>query len=775
MRRRKTIYAVLVLSLALLFLFAALHSAPARSWVRSRLVQTLLDSGIEARVADLSYNALTLRIRLERPRLAAVGRSELPFFEADSLVVDVPWSWFWSEPYLQDLEVLRPRIRMLSDSAGGNFPELSAGGLGDSRPLLPGFDRLLIEEASIEWTDGGRDAELRLQGVNLIWSPDAGGNPSGRLESLGGGLIRWGDRETSVIGLSTGLSLDGPAIALENLEITFPFGGLSGAASLPLREAAELSGTLTGTVDTERLAEVIGASSFQSRGILRLNAELAGTSRDPSVRVNVSGESLGLLNFEPVEFELDATINRRMVAISALRLLSGSARVDGSGSLPFVESSAAGRMEVEFSGLNTEALSAGLIEETTAWPAAALDGDITATWQGPNRTEPELRVEIQATPLAGSQTRLPLEGRLSMEIAGGRWTINADGSVADSIVLDTTATGELDGLDLAASTLDGNLSITIPAVGPLVSNALGSAPVVAGNVRAELDLSGSIRDPGARGSIGIDELSIGPVFVGHAGADIELDGTGLDVRSLTAEPAGGDLVGELHLDFSTGLLEGGARIDIVELADFARQAPERWRPQGTVEVRVEVDGRFDEANLAFELESGPLRLGGQAVDQVSAQGRWASGVLNVERFELHQSTGSTTSPGGLRASAVYRPADASFELTMTGEGLRLDAVPSREPGATSLPLAASFGLQVDGSGTFDAPSVQATIELAELDYRGARLGPLTADVTLDQDILRLEAISNVFSSRVSATLGTRPWGAFALASETDNLDLARVA
>ena len=151
-RRRRWRRVVLASALAaLLALVAAAHLPPVRQRVLNAALQWANPRfGVVARATGLDYNLLTLRFTVHGPSVAAAHAIDRPFFAADRIEVDLPWSWVVGRRALQALRVDAPRLTIASDASDRfNLPTVrgtSGGGTPDRdrRALAPrrlGVDR----------------------------------------------------------------------------------------------------------------------------------------------------------------------------------------------------------------------------------------------------------------------------------------------------------------------------------------------------------------------------------------------------------------------------------------------------------------------------------------------------------------------------------------------------------------------------------------------------------------------------------------------------------
>jgi hypothetical protein len=105
------------LVVALVLLTSLLHAPFVRARVPAAALARLQDSGIRASADRLDYNLFALTGGLQGVTLTAAG-SDTPFFSADAIRFDLPWSVVGGTPAVQSLELDRPRIAIVRQADG---------------------------------------------------------------------------------------------------------------------------------------------------------------------------------------------------------------------------------------------------------------------------------------------------------------------------------------------------------------------------------------------------------------------------------------------------------------------------------------------------------------------------------------------------------------------------------------------------------------------------------------------------------------------------------
>ena len=211
---------------ALLVLVAvAIHTSPVRSAVNSWVVTKLQSAaGVRATIARLDYNLFTLTFSAGNVTLAAEG-SSVPFFSAETVRVDLPWTIVRGRIAVESLEVDNPSVTIVREADGTlNLPTTS-GAASEPAPGSIDVGRFVIRGLRVRYEDrpAGVLVDARDIDVNLERPPGSllNGRLSGREIA-----VRISEHETGLSKLDGRLAFDGTALALEDLAVEAPQGRL---------------------------------------------------------------------------------------------------------------------------------------------------------------------------------------------------------------------------------------------------------------------------------------------------------------------------------------------------------------------------------------------------------------------------------------------------------------------------------------------------------------------------------------------------------------------
>ncbi len=238
----------LILGSAVPALFAlvavVIHTPPVRSAVNSWAVTKLQSAaGVRATIARLDYNLFTLTFSAGNITLAAEG-SSVPFFSAEAVRVDLPWTILRGFIAIESLEIDNPSVTIVTRGGWNAQPPDEPLEL----PRTPRLDRLTLADSSF----GVFGSATRIDPPGCSSMPATSTSiSSGRPRSLLNGrlsgreiAVRISEHETGLSKLDGRLAFDGTALALEDLAVEAPQGRLrvdgklSGPAGVRTRRAA---------------------------------------------------------------------------------------------------------------------------------------------------------------------------------------------------------------------------------------------------------------------------------------------------------------------------------------------------------------------------------------------------------------------------------------------------------------------------------------------------------------------------------------------------------
>src|SRR5262245_27194295 len=118
------------IAIAGLVLTAAVHLPFVRARVLSWAAAELGRRGIQLQAERLHYNLFALTVGLDRVTMRSVGAAT-PFFEADTVRLNLPLSALAGKLRIQSIDVARPRLTIIRSADGTwNLPPSSGDSSG---------------------------------------------------------------------------------------------------------------------------------------------------------------------------------------------------------------------------------------------------------------------------------------------------------------------------------------------------------------------------------------------------------------------------------------------------------------------------------------------------------------------------------------------------------------------------------------------------------------------------------------------------------------------
>ena len=152
-RARRPLFIAVAIAALFALSAAAVHTPPVRSAVLSWAVARLrTGGGIQAAIGDLDYNLLTLGFSAHRITLAADG-SDLPFFSADAIRVNVPWTVVRGRIAIESLEIDNPTLTIVRLADGTFNLPASSGPATDPLTGPIDVDRLIVNGLALRYED----------------------------------------------------------------------------------------------------------------------------------------------------------------------------------------------------------------------------------------------------------------------------------------------------------------------------------------------------------------------------------------------------------------------------------------------------------------------------------------------------------------------------------------------------------------------------------------------------------------------------------------------
>jgi outer membrane protein assembly factor BamA/autotransporter translocation and assembly factor TamB len=766
--RARLLLLAIALAATTLILFAVAHTPPVRARVRTWAIGWLYSqAGIVASIDDLSYNLLTLDIRLDGVRLSADG-SATPFASARRVHLDVPWSAVFGALRLHSVELDEPAIELVRDAQGSlNLPQSSGGEGGTGLERLT-IERVGINRARVRYDDAAAGMGALVDGITVRLSRRTEGTIEGPLTVERGLSVQAGG--VAVNGaIDGGLSYDGQSIALNAIGLAMPQGRLvfDGRVGI-FGSSPRVQLSLAGVLRFEEAAALLGMESPPT-GLVSVSGAVDGPVAAPAASLMVTAPAIGWRHLDITNVELALRANG-----DGGSLERGTANVAG-GTL-----TAAGRLPFDTMRLTatTEArdvdagiLAAPLIPAALAArlnARAELDANLTG---GIDTLLADLNAsaEIRASATPGAPRSIGLDGDAALRSTNGVWRARHDLTLGRAIRF----AGVLDGR-FAGSVGEGrvagrvNASADDPAALLRLLHALDvSTPdwlqPIAGRIDAQVAVSGRLGDPTARGRAVIDGLQFGDLRPIHADAELALSSRGAAFDALRATVGRNELTGSGSVDLSSGALRGHLEADV---SDFAAFGPwiTAWRPAGEFRLQVDANGTRLRPRASASISGSSLRAAQQDLGTVTAELTYANDVVAATSVELRQPDG-----GRLSASGDYAVTTRRHALTLRTDAVRITPI---ETDAGAWPVAATVDGTLTSRGTLDAPQGGGRFTVQELLWDGIRVDTANAGLTLAPAGVTLNVTAPSFAVTASAVLVPRPPYRFTVDATADGTTAA---
>ena len=222
-------------------------------------------------------------------------------------------------------------------------------------------------------------------------------------------------------------------------------------------------------------------------------------------------------------------------------------------------------------------------------------------------------------------------------------------------------------------------------------------------------------------------------------ADIQFSPHNLAVRHATA--VHGDSV--VHFDASASLTSGEftpadtftANLDLqnADIAELQALAGYNYPVTGRATVTLQAGGTRDLPHVDGHVHLADAAAYGEPIQQFDSDVRWNSGQISLNNLRLAYRDAQAT--GG----ATYEPQTRTFRFNVSGKNFDLTRIPKLE--STRVPVEGSVDFTAQGSGTPEAPSIDAKVFVRDLTLDRERVGNLTVDALTEGGAVHLIARS----------------------------------
>jgi translocation and assembly module TamB len=237
-------------------------------------------------------------------------------------------------------------------------------------------------------------------------------------------------------------------------------------------------------------------------------------------------------------------------------------------------------------------------------------------------------------------------------------------------------------------------------------------------------------------------------------ADIQVGPRNVALRHATA--VHGDTTARFEM--SASLTKGGFSPADVFTANLDLQNADIAELQAIAGFDYPVTGRIDLGVQAAGTHAAPHAEGhvhltdavayGEPVQQFDSDLRWNNGEASLNNVRLTYRDAQAT--GG----AAYNPDTRVFHVNVTGKNFDLTRVPKLQNSRVPVEGRADFTAQ--GSGTPDAPAINAKILVRDLTLDHERTGDLNVDAVTEGDTVRISARSQFEHAQFSLDGTVRP-------------------
>ncbi len=398
-------------------------------------------------------------------------------------------------------------------------------------------------------------------------------------------------------------------------------------------------------------------------------------------------------------------------------------------------------------------------------PAGNATGTVDAGWKGsPKYVEIGFALDVSPPAKLAAQ-QLPLTAHALGKYRGGSDTlelsqftlttpasrVQAEGTLsASSSLRFSVSTTNLEEWRPLVAVLGGPTNLPFRVDGTAAFNGVAggtfSSPTLAGTLVAqdfEFTLPATSRTPEQQ--VQWDSLAASIQF---SSRDLKLRGGSLRRGDTTA-------------DFDiTALLQNGqfaeyspynARVNLhhVDVASTAALAGFDYPITGTADVSLQIAGTRAAPRVQGHIHAGNASAYGESIEKFEADLHIAEGETALNNIQL------THQDASMSGEAAYTPATQSFRLDLTGQNFDLARV--RQIHLDRLPIEGRADFTLRGSGTLNAPAINAGVHIRDLTLEGELAGGLDLESVTKDGELRVTGRSQFTRGTLSleGTVGMR--------------------
>ncbi len=775
----------LAIGLVLLGLFTVgawyLRSDHFREYVRARLMTALNEAtGGKAQIGSLQWNLSKLEFELHDITVRGnEPAGEAPFAHIDRLLVRAKIiSLFSSEIGLRYIEADRPQVHLITYPDGStNLPRPKRVRVA-TNPIDQLFslavEQAVISEGMIVWNDHPMPLDFSTNDLTATMAYDAAADRyDGRLQ-FGKLEAKYKTFRPLAANSEVDFSIFRTKFQLKAFRLSSGKTNVEASGELVDFHDPKVKLTYNALVDLAQAGAIMRNPQLQG-GLATLNGRGTWTPADfdtaGQITLRQVAVQLDQIRVQGIDAGGDFSLDKRrldlmhLVAHALGGEMKGDARIVNWSSPPQARELAAqkGTAHLEVKGVQLATVARELTSRALpvdkAGVVGALHGTVDVDWTGSAANAVAVVKGEVAPPAQPTTNQVPLTARVNATYFGGRKVLEVAQFNAATRATRLSAAGSIgtSNANVRVALTSTNLGEFTPAMvaygGPAkVPVELGGAATFNGTV------SGAVSAPTISGRLQATDFVT--VFKVPQSASSGL-------QSVAAKPATSATMTErrIHWDSltadllysrdrvaaSNGVLQRGksqvafsvdaaahngkvlqttplnARVNIrnADVADIQAMAGYNYPFTGTLNLNVNATG-----TMADPRGSGQLSLtNGTAYDEqlksLSANIRIANHNVELSNIAL------VTNAGEVTGTAAYNVNAKSFQFNLQGNNL--DIAQLKQGQQLGLTGRATFNAQ--GSGTTEAPVLNATLRVQDLTVNGEQVGALSADaITRGQDM-----------------------------------------
>jgi translocation and assembly module TamB len=355
-------------------------------------------------------------------------------------------------------------------------------------------------------------------------------------------------------------------------------------------------------------------------------------------------------------------------------------------------------------------------------PSGSAGGNVEALWRGtPSNTEVGFGFDVNP-PVHPGARELPVTAHLQ-----GKYRVASDSLELAQLNLSTPASKVVASGTLAASsTLRFSISTSnLEEWRPLVAALGGPTDVpfrVNGNATFNGVAGGTFSSPTLTGTLVAEDFEFRvpatsrtpekPVHWDSLAASIQFSSREVSLR-------GGSLRrGDTSADFEvSAVLQKGkfnenspytAKVNLhnVDVASTAALADFDYPVSGTADVSLQIEGTRAQPQVQGHIHAANAAAYGEAIEKFDADLHVGSNETTLSNIALTHEDAAVT------GSAAYAPSTRGFRLDLVGKNFDLSRV--RQIHLDELPVDGRADFTLTGSGTLDAPAIDAVVHVRDL-------------------------------------------------------------